>query len=281
MKQIKLLSLMIVGIILLSVVSAQFLEKKQKKKQKKVVKKKTKADSSTCLLLAKVIKRLGSKKTISQINKKMDKTYKNAKLISQIRSSINNLKKKATVVKKQMKTVPLAVYDSMTKSFFQTLFKTLLGFPAVRNSKAGKKIQKAATNLKKSKKVPFSNQAIRKLAHVTKAKTKPKKSRFDALKRYYSRVATQKAAAAKLDMSESMLCKKFKESVNKKWPYRQIRKIEREIAITENSDELEKLILMRNEYMGPVSIYLRRYLSQEEADDENFNFDKNASNQEF
>eukprot|EP01091_Cochliopodium_minus_P010655 TRINITY_DN2869_c0_g1_i2.p1 TRINITY_DN2869_c0_g1~~TRINITY_DN2869_c0_g1_i2.p1 ORF type:complete len:245 (-),score=86.81 TRINITY_DN2869_c0_g1_i2:218-952(-) len=84
---------------------------------------------------------------------------------------------------------------------------------------------------------------------------------------------TQKAAAAKLDMSESMLCKKFKESVNKKWPYRQIRKVEREIAITENNEELEKLIQLRNEYIRPVSIYVRRFLTQEEVDDDNFKFD--------
>ena len=93
-------------------------------------------------------------------------------------------------------------------------------------------------------------------------------------------IYTQKVAASKLDMSESMLCKKFKETINKKWPYRQIRKIEKEIAVAENKDDLDKLILLRNEHMAPVKIYVRRYLYQEEVDDENFTFDQNI-NEEF
>jgi hypothetical protein len=93
-------------------------------------------------------------------------------------------------------------------------------------------------------------------------------------------IYTQKVAASKLDMSESMLCKKFKETINKKWPYRQIRKIERDIAITQNKEELDKLLLLRNEYMAPVKIYVRRYLYQEEVD-ENFSFDQNVNEEEF
>ena len=52
-------------------------------------------------------------------------------------------------------------------------------------------------------------------------------------------ILPQKVAANKLDMSESMLCKKYKEITNKKWPYRQLRKIEREIAVTKSNKELK------------------------------------------
>eukprot|EP01091_Cochliopodium_minus_P003508 TRINITY_DN1343_c0_g1_i2.p1 TRINITY_DN1343_c0_g1~~TRINITY_DN1343_c0_g1_i2.p1 ORF type:complete len:131 (-),score=38.88 TRINITY_DN1343_c0_g1_i2:340-732(-) len=77
----------------------------------------------------------------------------------------------------------------------------------------------------------------------------------------------QKLAALKLDMSESMLCKKFKETVNKKWPFRQIQKIEREIAATDNKNEIERLTEKRNSNLYPVSIYLRRFHTQREVED--------------
>jgi hypothetical protein len=86
-------------------------------------------------------------------------------------------------------------------------------------------------------------------------------------------ILPQKLAASKLDMSESMLCKKFKEAVNKKWPYRLLRKIEKEIATCKSKEVLEDLILKRNECLAPVSIHVRRYLFQEELDDENFHFE--------
>eukprot|EP01091_Cochliopodium_minus_P005353 TRINITY_DN1529_c0_g1_i1.p1 TRINITY_DN1529_c0_g1~~TRINITY_DN1529_c0_g1_i1.p1 ORF type:complete len:137 (-),score=45.78 TRINITY_DN1529_c0_g1_i1:137-547(-) len=87
-------------------------------------------------------------------------------------------------------------------------------------------------------------------------------------------VLPQKLAAAKLDLSESMLCKKFKEVTDKKWPYRQLKKIEREINTTKSKEELEKLVLKRNDLLTPLSIYVRRFITQQEADDENFTFDK-------
>ena len=86
-------------------------------------------------------------------------------------------------------------------------------------------------------------------------------------------ILPQKVAASKLDLSESMLCKKFKEAVNKKWPYRMLRKIEKEIATTKSKEDFEKLLVRRNECLDPVSIHVRRYLYQEEVDDENFQFD--------
>lgn len=40
----------------------------------------------------------------------------------------------------------------------------------------------------------------------------------------------QKVAAAMLGLSESMLCKRFKACTQRKWPYRQLCKIDRAIA---------------------------------------------------
>jgi hypothetical protein len=64
-------------------------------------------------------------------------------------------------------------------------------------------------------------------------------------------VLPQKEAAAKLGISESMLCKRFKESTRRKWPYRYLRKIEKMIHKMESSDltseELKKLEFLREE----------------------------------
>jgi hypothetical protein len=45
----------------------------------------------------------------------------------------------------------------------------------------------------------------------------------------------QKEAAHKLGISESMLCKRFKECTQRKWPYRQLCKIDKTIAAITHS----------------------------------------------
>jgi DNA-binding Lrp family transcriptional regulator len=74
----------------------------------------------------------------------------------------------------------------------------------------------------------------------------------------------QKIAAAKLGISESMLCKRFKERTNKKWPHRYLKKIERDIENANTEEEKQNLLKMRDEYLAPVSIQVRRYRTQKE-----------------
>ena len=79
-------------------------------------------------------------------------------------------------------------------------------------------------------------------------------------------ILPQKVAAARLGISESMLCKRFKERTNRKWPYRFLRKLERQIACSTNPQELEQLSMERDKCLSPVSIRVRRYRSQQEVD---------------
>eukprot|EP01132_Coremiostelium_polycephalum_P002115 gene2115-2604_t len=77
-------------------------------------------------------------------------------------------------------------------------------------------------------------------------------------------VLPQKEAAARLGISESMLCKRFKECTRRKWPYRYIRKIDKVIKILsfqnaneipkEEKEKLERFILEREERLRPVKI---------------------------
>jgi len=73
----------------------------------------------------------------------------------------------------------------------------------------------------------------------------------------------QKEAASHLGISESMLCKRFKESTRRKWPYRYIRKIDKVInmlclhdgeASLEDKRKLERLLKEREERLQPVRI---------------------------
>eukprot|EP00029_Vermamoeba_vermiformis_P010820 TRINITY_DN5789_c0_g1_i2.p1 TRINITY_DN5789_c0_g1~~TRINITY_DN5789_c0_g1_i2.p1 ORF type:complete len:300 (-),score=107.65 TRINITY_DN5789_c0_g1_i2:60-959(-) len=78
-------------------------------------------------------------------------------------------------------------------------------------------------------------------------------------------VLPQKEAAAKLGISESMLCKRFKECTRRKWPYRYLRKIDKLINMLkmhrksgtltpEDQDKLERLTKEREECLRPVRI---------------------------
>eukprot|EP01097_Dermamoeba_algensis_P004239 TRINITY_DN27_c0_g1_i1.p1 TRINITY_DN27_c0_g1~~TRINITY_DN27_c0_g1_i1.p1 ORF type:complete len:732 (-),score=192.24 TRINITY_DN27_c0_g1_i1:390-2585(-) len=78
-------------------------------------------------------------------------------------------------------------------------------------------------------------------------------------------VLPQKEAARRLGISESMLCKRFKECTKRKWPYRYLRKIDKVMnllslpkmdgAMTkEERDKLEQLKREREDCLKPVKI---------------------------
>jgi len=75
----------------------------------------------------------------------------------------------------------------------------------------------------------------------------------------------QKEAAKILGISESMLCKRFKEQTQRKWPYRYLRKVERQISLKQKSkklslEDIKKLELLANERekcLSSVQIRLR------------------------
>jgi len=78
-------------------------------------------------------------------------------------------------------------------------------------------------------------------------------------------VLPQKEAAQKLGISESMLCKRFKECTRRKWPYRYIRKIEKMIRVltlnkksdglpTEDQEKIQRLKKEKEECLRPVKI---------------------------
>lgn len=75
----------------------------------------------------------------------------------------------------------------------------------------------------------------------------------------------QKEAANKLGISESMLCKRFKESTKRKWPFRYLRKIEKTIAnlkslkkagtiSRQEQMKLDELLAQKRECLAPVKI---------------------------
>ena len=79
----------------------------------------------------------------------------------------------------------------------------------------------------------------------------------------------QKEAAQRLGISESMLCKRFKECTRRKWPFRFLRKIEKTIASlesqkdveplsSEDQDRLEELLRQRIECLAPVKIRITK-----------------------
>jgi hypothetical protein len=79
-------------------------------------------------------------------------------------------------------------------------------------------------------------------------------------------VLPQKEAASKLGISESMLCKRFKECTRRKWPYRYLRKIDKMLQMfspksggyfaggTEDQEKIERLKREREECLQPVKI---------------------------
>jgi len=71
----------------------------------------------------------------------------------------------------------------------------------------------------------------------------------------------QKEAAMRLGISESMLCKRFKECTRRKWPFRYLRKIEKtlkmkpeDIITKEDQEKIKKLTKEREECLRPVKI---------------------------
>lgn len=78
---------------------------------------------------------------------------------------------------------------------------------------------------------------------------------------------TQRVAANILGLSESGLCKKFKQNnANKKWPYRRIQKIEKKIKCTNDKNEIYKLIEKKNKTLIPAYIYLTRFYTIDEIE---------------
>jgi len=78
-------------------------------------------------------------------------------------------------------------------------------------------------------------------------------------------VLPQKEAASKLGISESMLCKRFKECTRRKWPYRYLRKIDKMLQMfspkgeyftsgTEDQEKIDRLRKEREECLHPVKI---------------------------
>jgi len=78
-------------------------------------------------------------------------------------------------------------------------------------------------------------------------------------------VLPQKEAASKLGISESMLCKRFKECTRRKWPYRYLRKIDKMLQMfspkgeyftsgTEDQEKIDHLRKEREECLQPVKI---------------------------
>jgi len=84
-------------------------------------------------------------------------------------------------------------------------------------------------------------------------------------------VLPQKEAARQLGISESMLCKRFKECTRRKWPYRYLRKIEKVITMLEaqkadgaemtgeDEEKLASLSEEREECLKPVRIRITSY----------------------
>ncbi|KAF2072296.1 hypothetical protein CYY_006374 [Polysphondylium violaceum] len=86
-------------------------------------------------------------------------------------------------------------------------------------------------------------------------------------------ILPQKEAAARLGISESMLCKRFKECTRRKWPYRYLRKIDKVIKILsfqnineipkEEKEKLERFIIEREECLRPVKIRITGCLEKD------------------
>lgn len=76
----------------------------------------------------------------------------------------------------------------------------------------------------------------------------------------------QKIAAQRLGLSESMLCKRFKEATRRKWPYRNVQKLDKLITalrhaeyadgglLVEDRTRLDTLLTERERCLRPVRI---------------------------
>eukprot|EP01117_Protostelium_nocturnum_P009515 TRINITY_DN3399_c0_g1_i2.p1 TRINITY_DN3399_c0_g1~~TRINITY_DN3399_c0_g1_i2.p1 ORF type:complete len:617 (-),score=203.94 TRINITY_DN3399_c0_g1_i2:59-1909(-) len=95
----------------------------------------------------------------------------------------------------------------------------------------------------------------------------------------------QKEAASKLGISESMLCKRFKESTRRKWPYRYLRKLEKVIKMLhlqekeggtskEDREKLDRLEKEKEECLRPVKI---RITANDRIASLNYNSSTNSS----
>ena len=88
----------------------------------------------------------------------------------------------------------------------------------------------------------------------------------------------QKEAAKILGISESMLCKRFKEQTQRKWPYRYLRKVERQISLKKKSKKLsvedikrlETLSKEREKCLSSVQIRLRPTNSDSKYNNDQF-----------
>lgn len=67
----------------------------------------------------------------------------------------------------------------------------------------------------------------------------------------------QKIVAAKLGVTESYLCRKFKEASNRKWPHRYLIKLERELNQTHSKEEKEILIKQKNDLLAPLILQIK------------------------
>jgi len=114
-----------------------------------------------------------------------------------------------------------------------------------------------------------SNKKATPRSNLFNLKTNKKKSRTDIDCNYIDitplLVLPQKEAASKLGISESMLCKRFKECTRRKWPYRYLRKIDKMLQMfspkgeysfagTEDQEKIQRLRKEREECLQPVKI---------------------------
>ena len=75
----------------------------------------------------------------------------------------------------------------------------------------------------------------------------------------------QKVAAVRLGITESMLSKKYKEATNRKWPYRFLKKLDRDIEDANTEQEKQILKNKKKEILAPVSIYVKRIPTEKDS----------------
>jgi len=110
-------------------------------------------------------------------------------------------------------------------------------------------------------------------------------------------VLPQKEAATRLGISESMLCKRFKECTRRKWPYRYLRKIDKMLDMLtvnkkvdslpqEDLEKIEQLKSEREECLLPVKIRITghdagTYLSNSNGDNSPVGESSSESDESF
>ncbi len=187
-----------------------------KPKSKKV--KKTKPSLETNpnhFAIATLLKSLGSKQTIKNIVKNLNKKCKNLKILERTQTTLKNLRKKHAFLRTALKksTVPLAVRNNLYQNFFLKLINRLLKCSVISNSKVGKMFQKAGKLLKKGKKIQSPLTAIRSLVKVTNAKAKKQRGFFYSVKKYYRFLKRKKMIKKLLKKQLSNPIKKNKNSI--------------------------------------------------------------------